>query len=61
MPGRTRGETLALRDASRDYAHRVFQQLGGGGCHKFVPILGGDGTKIAPPGDIFDQLPGKMN
>ena len=22
MPGRTRGETLALRDASRDYAHR---------------------------------------
>ena len=22
MPGRTRGETCALRDASRDYAHR---------------------------------------
>ena len=22
MPGRTRGETRALRDASRDYAHR---------------------------------------
>ena len=21
-------------------------------CRKFVPVLGGDGTKIAPPGDI---------
>ena len=28
---------------------------GGGGCHNFVPVLGGDDTKIAPPGDLFDQ------
>ena len=28
---------------------------GGRGCHKFVPVLGGDGTKTAPPGDLFVQ------
>ena len=33
---------------------------GGRGCDKFVPVLRGDGTKIAPPGDLFDQLPGEM-
>ena len=26
----------------------------------FVPVLRGDGTKIAPTGDIFDQTPGGM-
>ena len=40
---------------------RVIQQLGGRGCHKFVPVLGGDGTKTAPPGDLFDQLPGEIS
>ena len=34
---------------------RLVQRLGGRGCNKFVPVLGGDGTKIAPTGDIFDQ------
>ena len=33
---------------------------GGGGCHNFVPVLGGDGTKIAPPGDLFDQPADEM-
>ena len=33
---------------------------GGGGCHNFVPVLGGDGTKIAPPGDLFDQTADEM-
>ena len=28
-----------------------------GGCNKFVPILGRNGTKIASAGDIFDQTP----
>ena len=28
---------------------------GGLGCRKFVPVLGGDGAKIDPPGDIDDQ------
>ena len=33
----------------------------GRGCRKFVPGLKGDGTKIAPPGDIFDQPSGEMS
>ena len=33
---------------------------GGQGCNKFVPVFGGNGTKIAPTGDIFDQPPGRM-
>ena len=31
-----------------------FNDWGGRGCRKFVPVLGGDGTKIALSGDIFD-------
>ena len=36
--------------------------IGGGGraCNKFVLVLGGNGTKIAPTGDTFDQPPGQM-
>ena len=34
---------------------------GGGGCNKFVPVLGGDGTKIASTGDIFVQPADVMN
>ena len=26
------------------------------GCHKFVPVLGADGTKIAPTGDSDQPL-----
>ena len=38
-----------------------FNDWGGGqGCNKFVPDLGGNGTKIAPAGDIFDQPRGQM-
>ena len=33
----------------------------GRGCHSFSPVLEGDGTKIAPPGDVFDQPPGRMS
>ena len=44
------------------FGTRVVQRLGGGrGCYKFVPVLGGDGTKISPPEDLFDQPPGEMN
>ena len=28
---------------------------------QFVPVSGGDGTKIAPTGDLFDQPPGDMS
>ena len=31
------------------------------GCHKFVPVLGEDGTKIAPSEDLFDQPTGEMS
>ena len=37
-----------------------FNDWGGRGCNIFVPVLGGNGTKIAPSGDIFDQPPGQM-
>ena len=30
-----------------------------GGCRNFVAVVGEDGTKIAPPGDIFDQPLGR--
>ena len=33
---------------------------GGRRCNISVPILGGNGTKIASTGDIFDQPPGQM-
>ena len=36
------------------HGSKVVQRLGGRGCRKFIPVLG-DGTKIAPPGDITDQ------
>ena len=40
---------------------RTRSTVGGGrGCNKFVPVLGGNGTKTGPTGDIFDQLPGQM-
>ena len=40
---------------------RAVQRLGGGrGCNKFVSVLGGDGTKIAPTGDLFGHPPSQM-
>ena len=35
--------------------------IGGRGCHKFVPILAGEGTKTAPQGDLLGQPPGEMS
>ena len=37
-----------------------FNEWGGKGCNIFVPVLGVNGTKIAPTGDVFDQSPGQM-
>ena len=31
------------------------------GSSDFVPVLGGNGTKISPTGDIFGQPPGGMS
>ena len=33
----------------------------GRGCNNFAPVLGGDGTKIAPTGEKIDQPPGRMS
>ena len=38
-----------------------FNDWGGRGCRKLVPVLKGDGTKISPPEDIFDQPLGDMS
>ena len=38
-----------------------FNDWGGRGCHKSVPVFGGDGTKIAPTGEIFRQPPSEMS
>ena len=45
---------------SRNNCH-PFNDWEGRGCNKFVPVLGGDDTKITPTGDIFDQPPGGMS
>ena len=37
-----------------------FNDWGGRGCNNFFPVLGGDGTKIAPTGDVFDRPPSQM-
>ena len=34
---------------------------GGRGCNKFVPVLGRNGTIIAPLGDLLGQPPGEMS
>ena len=46
------------------FARRIgesFNDWGERGYKKYVPVLGGDGTKIATLGDLFDQPPGEMN
>ena len=59
---RGRGGGRRRRVGVCEGARETFNDWGGGrGCHKFVPVSGGDGTKIAPPGDLFDQPPGKMS
>ena len=43
------------------HKNEPFNDWGGRGCHRFVPVLGGDGTKIAPRGNLFDEPPGEMS
>ena len=58
----TRSSTDRPAVSSTDKAEESLNDWGRGrGCHKFVPVLGGDGTKIAPPKDLFDQPPGEMS
>ena len=47
----------SIREEHKRYI--AVQGLGGGGDVTFFPVLGGNGTKIAPTGDIFDQPAGQ--
>ena len=38
-----------------------FKDWGGRGCHKFVPVFGGDKSKIVSRGDLCDQPSGEMS
>ena len=52
----SKGDVPNTLDREYITATESFNDWGGGrGCHIFVPVLGGDGTKIAPPGDLFNQ------
>ena len=55
----TPAEWLARENIKRLTTRSTIE--GWGGCNKFVPVLGGDGTKRSPTGDIFDQSPGEMS
>ena len=53
--------TLWRRDCRQGFCPPSRSTIGAGrGSHKFVPVLVGDGTKIAPPGDLFYQPLGEM-
>ena len=54
MPGRTRGETRALRDASRDYAHGPMVKRGGIGAGEFDVRVGGGGSFTAGAARIWN-------
>ena len=46
---------------NKQFKSEPFNDWGGGrGCNKVVPVLGGDGTKIAPTGDLFGHPPSQM-
>ena len=53
--------TAGCRLARRPHQNRSTIGGGGRGCHKFVPVLERDGTKIAPSGDLFDHPPGEIS
>ena len=56
---RARLGSVTLHDAETSL--EPFNDWGGRGCHNLVPVLEGDGMKIASPGDVFDQPPGEIN
>ena len=44
-----------------DLGKDALNDWGGRECHSFFPGLGGDSTKIAPRGEVFDQPSGEMS
>ena len=51
------GPLLSLIPPPRPRSRLTFE---GGKCHNFVPVLGGNSTKMTSPGDFFDQPLGEM-
>ena len=56
----------AIAERSSAYRERLTSDpfndwRAGRGCNKLLPVLGVDGTKIAPTADIFVQPPAGMN
>ena len=56
-----RTSTYSLSETSELEIIESFNDWRGRGCHKFVPVVGGDGTKMAPPGDLLDQPLSEMS
>ena len=52
---------LSAKGCGKAPTTESFNDWEGRGCHKIVPVLGGDGTKIPPTGDLFGQPPGEMS
>ena len=61
MYGRQYRPNVRMQQAIGPTMSRSTIGRGGRGCKKLVPVLRGDGTKIASSGDLFDQLPSEMN
>ena len=56
-----RFEMSESNNPQRFEALQTSSTIGGGrGCNILVPVLGGNGAKIAPTGDLFDQAPVQM-
>ena len=55
-------ESILPSPCCKLFSHLASSTFGGAGrgCNIFVLVLGGNGTIIAPTGDIFDQPPGQM-
>ena len=52
-------QEIPVENVTSDYSCSTIAR--GRGCNKFVPVLGEDGTRIAPSGDLFDQPPREMS
>ena len=58
MKAMANAKAVGLDSLPAELLKRQIQRLGGRGYNIFVPVLGGNGTKIAHT--IFDQRPGQM-
>ena len=63
---RTLARNMSVNESVRKEGYGLataesFNDWRGRGCSKFIPVLGRDGTKIVPPGDLFDQPLGEMS